>query len=390
MMGDLAFRPRQGFADCTGGQADMTAAIETTKTEQFEAALAAAWPPAQWRDVTVLLAVSGGPDSVALLQAMSVLKRQFGGAGRLAVAHFNHRLRGDAGDDARFVQRLTVQLELPFELGEANARQFAEAHGDGIEAAARDARYAFLHQTAEKLGARYVVTGHTADDQIETVLFNFLRGTGLAGLAGISRARSLGPAVSLIRPLLGLRRMQVMKYLAAIDQPFCIDSTNTSNEFSRNRLRNEMLPMLRETYHWDVEQSMLRLSALASDAQSLIERLAAELLDSASSPGTIAAMVPATPGSGASIIVKTAALQSNNRHLIREMFITLWRRNGWPQQDMGFAEWDALAEMVLTANDGSSIQKRCLPGGIVAERSHEHLTLWQNELTPPPAPARRR
>src|SRR5262245_6815384 len=128
----------------------MTAANES-KTEPFEAALAAAWPPDQWRDVTVLLAVSGGPDSVAPLPALSRLKRHSGGAGRLAIAHFNHRLRTDSDLDARFVQQLAAELDLAFELGEASAGRLAIAAGDGIEAAARDARYAFLTAAAEKI-----------------------------------------------------------------------------------------------------------------------------------------------------------------------------------------------------------------------------------------------
>ncbi len=372
MAGDLYRRHRAGFAECTGRIADMTAATRLS----FEAALAADWPPDQWRDVTVLLAVSGGPDSVALLRAMSALKHQAGGAGRLAVAHFNHRLRADADEDARFLQALAERLDLPLELGEAKVGQLAGANG--IEAAARDCRYAFLQVAAEKLGARYVAIGHTADDQIETVLFNFLRGTGLAGLGGIPRARALGPAVSLIRPLLGMRRAAVMEYLAAIDQPYRIDSTNASSEFARNRLRSELLPMLREMFQWDVDQSMLRLSALAGEAQSAIEELAGGLLDSAASPGTIAAMVPATPGLGARVIVKTAVLGPVDRHLIREMFIALWRREGWPQQNMGFVEWDALAEMVLAPKGHASTQKRCFPGGIVAEHNQEFLTLYRS------------
>ena len=99
----------------------------------------------------------------------------------------------------------------------------AELRGDGIEAAARDSRYGFFQNVAERNGARYVATGHTADDQVETVLFNVLRGTGLAGLAGIPRARPLGLAASVIRPLLTVSRAEVIKYLAEIDQSYRID-----------------------------------------------------------------------------------------------------------------------------------------------------------------------
>src|SRR5262245_22167743 len=227
---------------------------------RLEQKLAAAWPPGQWRDMTVMVAVSGGPDSVALLRGMAALKLEAGGAGRMIVAHFHHHLRGGADDDAQFAAVLAGRLELPFERGDADVRQLTGERGDGVEAAAREARYAFLQSTAQCQGARYVVTGHTADDQVETVLFNIVRGTGLTGLAGIPRVRMLGPAVSLLRPLLAVRRSEVLEYLEAINQPFCTDPTNTSCDFARNQLRHQLLPLLREKYNPDIDSSLLRLS----------------------------------------------------------------------------------------------------------------------------------
>ncbi len=343
----------------------------------LEQVLAAAWSSDDWREIAVLVAVSGGPDSVALLRAMAAVKLDVGGAGRLIVAHFNHRLRQDASDDATFVESLARQLELPFEHGKANVAALANEHGDGIEAAARDARYAFLRGAAERNGARYLATGHTADDQVETVLFNILRGTGLAGLAGIPRARVLGPAVSLIRPLLNVRRSQVIEYLDVIGQPFRNDPSNTSRDFSRNRLRHELLPLLRETFNPEVDHSILRLSRLAADAQRLIERLAEELLDRCLCPGTIAAMVPATPEHVNHVHLNIAALQSADRHLVREMFIALWRQAGWPQQDMGFSEWDLLAEMAIPNSIGSAAisHRRVFSSNILVERTGEQLLL---------------
>ena len=243
--------------------------------------LAAALPPEEWSEITVLLAVSGGPDSVALLRAMSELKSKCGGAGRLIVGHFNHRLRPDSAEDAQFVAELSSQLKLPFYQGEADVARLAAFQGDGVEAAARAARYGFLQQTAERLGARYVATAHTADDQIETVLFNILRGTGLSGLAGMERARPLGSAVSLIRPWLAVRRSEVMTYLDMIGQTYRTDPTNAGSDFTRNRLRNELLPLLREKFNPEVDDALSRLSQLAGDVQRLIESLAEDLLERA-------------------------------------------------------------------------------------------------------------
>ena len=252
---------------------------ETVEMSTLERLLAQSWPPDEWRDLSLVIAVSGGPDSVALLRALAALKNCGGGPGRIIVGHFNHHLRPQADDDAGFVAALAKRLNLPFELGEAHVATLAAGRGDGIEAAARDARYAFFRQVAEINGARYVVTGHTADDQVETVLFNVLRGTGLAGLAGVPRVRQLGPAVTLIRPLLAVRRCEVVAYLQEIEQDFCVDPSNASAEFTRNRLRQELLPQLRREFNPDIDGAIGRLAQLAGDAQRVIEKLAEDLLD---------------------------------------------------------------------------------------------------------------
>ncbi len=329
---------------------------------EFETKFEKAWSGSEWRDLTVLVAVSGGPDSVALLRAMAALKRRAGGPGKLIVAHFNHRLRPDSDADAAFVAQLAARLELPIEFGTGQVAALAELRGDGIEAAARDSRYGFFQNVAERNGARYVATGHTADDQVETVLFNVLRGTGLAGLAGIPRARPLGLAASVIRPLLTVSRAEVIKYLAEIDQSYRIDPSNLTREFARNRLRNDVLPRLRESIDQDVDQSILRLSRVAADAQQLIERLAEELLDQVAPAPVVA------PGPGRHMSIDLGRIKSADRHLVREMFIALWRRAGWPLQEMGFDQWDWLAELAQREACATESTKRMLPGGIVIER----------------------
>jgi tRNA(Ile)-lysidine synthase len=328
----------------------------------FESRLAASWPPESWQDVTVVVAVSGGADSIALLRAMAALKTA--GRGRLIVAHFNHRLRPEADADARFVVELAERLHLPRELGEGCVAKTAAAAGDGLEAAARNERYAFLQSTAEPLGARYVVTAHTADDQAETILHRILRGTGIAGLAGMRRARPLGPAVTLIRPLLDVRRAEVLPYLAERHQPFRDDATNLDPRFTRNRIRHNLLPQLAADYNPDVVAAVLRLGQTALDAQQFIDSAAREL----------ARQFVRTNGFPRDcVMVDCAALSRVNRHLLREMFIAIWRDRGWPQQSMGFAEWDALATMTLQ-NDSSPPQ-RILPGNFVARRTGDQLSV---------------
>ncbi len=330
-----------------------------TQTPSFERSLAVAWPPADWRDLTVVAAVSGGADSVALLRGLAALKTA--GSGRLIVAHFNHRLRPEANDEARFVGQLAGQLGLVCELGEADTAATARASGDGIEAAARAERYRFLQCKAEQLGARYVVTAHTADDQAETILHRLLRGTGIAGLSGMRRARPLGEAVTLLRPLLGIRRAEIIAYLDQLRQPHCEDASNASLLYTRNRIRHSLLPLLATDYNADAIGALLRLGETARSAQRVIEGLAEDLLQRA-----------ASFDSPRRILIDCRELTGADRHITREMFVAIWRRQRWPEQAMGFAEWDELAEMAIGECATAS---RTLPGPMQAERDGPRLVL---------------
>ncbi len=338
--------------------------MKASYAHQLENQLAASWPPQHWRDLTVVLAVSGGADSVALARVMTAIAGE--GPGRLCVAHFNHRLRGDesAGDEA-FVVALCRQLGVPCEVGQA-AATLAEASGATPEEAARDARYDFLRQAAERLGARYLVTAHTADDQAETVLHRVIRGSGIAGLAGMGRTRQLGPAVTILRPLLGVRRSELLAYLHALGQSFRDDSSNADRRFTRNRLRHELLPQLAADFNPGVVDALLRLGKLAGEVQAVIDARVDEL----------AARCVREDGRGA-IRIELSALTAEPRYVVRELLIAVWHRRGWPLQSMGFAQWEQLAEMILAAPATSPVApwKRMFPGGVVAEVCQRGLLL---------------
>ncbi len=331
----------------------------------IEAALAAAWPPEVWNDVTVLLAISGGADSVALLRAMASLKTE--GPGKLHVAHFNHRLRGDeSAADEQFVRQLCDNLALECYVGETPDGQTIAAGGDGLEAAAREARYEFLTQTAQRLGARYVVTAHTADDQAETILHRILRGTGIGGLSGMARARRLGPATTLIRPLLETRRADLVGYLSDLGQPFRSDSSNADTRLTRNRIRHELLPQLARQYNTGVIDALLRLGSLAGQVQSVVDELVDEL---------VAQHVEADEPDVVKIDIRPLAGRSE--YLVRELLISVWRDKNWPMQAMGFAQWDQLAEMISDGqeSDPPKPPKRIFPGGVSAEVVEDRLQL---------------
>lgn len=330
----------------------------------FETALAADWQPSKWREMGVLVAVSGGPDSVALLRGLEAIG---GAAARLTVAHFNHRLRPDAADDADLVARLAAGLGLEFAIGSGDAAATAQADGDGIEAAARAERYRFLQATAERIGARYVAAAHTADDQAETILHRIVRGTGIAGLIGMRRVRPLGKAVSLVRPMLSIRRTDVLAYLDHLGQPYRDDPSNSSPAYTRNRIRRSLLPSIEADYNPEAREALLRLAAAAGDAQRVIDRLVEQCIERA-----------IKPAGENRVTIDCDRLAGDDRHLVRELFVAIWRRQGWPQQAMSFAHWDRLADMVVVASDrgpSAAAKRQTFPGAIVAERRSNGLRL---------------
>jgi tRNA(Ile)-lysidine synthase len=201
---------------------------------------------------------------------------------------------------------------------------------------------------------------HTADDQVETVLHRLIRGTGVAGLAGMPRTRRLSPTVTLVRPLLAVRRADVLQYLEAIGQDYRTDASNADPRFTRNRLRHDLLPRLRTEYNADVDQALLRLAIQAEESQQLIARMARALC---------------TRGMTASangISVDCSALAAEPPILVREACKIAWNTADWPLQNMGYDEWRQLAGLISKSADGSSLN---LPGGICARRRHGRVEI---------------
>ena len=341
-------------------------------TQSLETALSTAWPTANWRDVTSLVGVSGGPDSVALLRAIARL-RPVDSAGQIVVAHYNHGWRGAASDaDEAFVASLAAELKLPFYRGQSDPscgrspdRTTPTTAGLPAlpkisEESARDERYAFLLATGHQFGARYIAVGHTADDQAETILFRLLRGTGLTGLKGMPAHRKLSEAATLVRPLLGIRRAMVIDYLQALDQAYRIDASNTDTRFARNRLRQEVLPALQAIAPGDVVDNLLLLGRQAAELMEPVWREAAALLDS------ISAVVD-----DAMLLHLNRLTHSPTRPVVREMFVELWRRQGWPRGEMTFERWDELAEIFLTRSEPT----RMFPHGIRLELRSDTLRI---------------
>lgn len=289
----------------------------------------------------LIVAVSGGADSVALLHLLLEA-----GYRNLIVAHFNHRLRGKASDgDAAFVEKLAAKLDLPCEIAEGDVRKLASSRKCSLETAAREARYSFLATVAKKHRIRMVVLAHHADDQVETCLFNFLRGSGIAGLSGMKprSTRTIGGiGMELLRPLLPIPKGELLGYLKERKIRFREDATNAVADASRNKLRLKVLPLIEELLGPSFKGSIVRNASLLADEEDLL-----------------------------SSITLPIALQEKLRvKLLRELHPALRRRvlHAWLKNrgidEPGFAEVERVASLL----DSEGPAKINLPGNRHARR----------------------
>jgi tRNA(Ile)-lysidine synthetase-like protein len=229
-------------------------------------------------NASVVVAVSGGPDSLCLLHLLHRIAPQRGL--QLHVAHLDHRLRPDSHTDAQFVAETAAAWGVPCTLGTVDVASLAQQTHTGLEAAGRAARYAFLIDTARKIGAQAIALGHTADDQAETVLLRLLRGAGIGGLAAMRPKR---PALAdlptdmllldIVRPLLNTTRSEVEAYCATHQLHPRIDPTNSTGPFLRNRMRDHILPLLK-AYNPSIVATLGRVARVCAEDNDLLETLA--------------------------------------------------------------------------------------------------------------------
>lgn len=216
--------------------------------------------------------ISGGPDSLCLLDCLQQEGFQ------PVVAHFDHCLRPESGRDAEEVAQMARRRGLTFEGGRLDVKAFSVEQHLSIEEAARTARYRFLFAAARAIGAQAVVVGHTADDQVETVLMHLLRGAGLAGLKGmtaLSLHEGWDASIPLARPLLGVWRAEIEAYCHERGLTPLQDASNQDTTYYRNRLRHELIPYL-ESYNPQVKDSLWRTADLLAGDSEVLERVVAQ------------------------------------------------------------------------------------------------------------------
>ncbi|MEW6081771.1 MAG: tRNA lysidine(34) synthetase TilS [Bacillota bacterium] len=308
----------------------------------------------------VVVGVSGGPDSVALLHVLASLREQYDLS--LHTAHLNHLMRGEeAKEDANYVRHLATSLGAGFTACERDIRRMARDEGLSEEQVGRRERYKMYLEVAASLGASRVALGHNRDDQAETVLMRFLRGAGVEGLSGIPPARDLAPGVRVIRPLINVPRHEIQAYCRLNGLATRFDSTNLDPGYLRNRLRHEILPFLEKELNPGLRQVLARTAEVCREDADYLGRRAEEALS----------RVMLEPGDD------ELRLSAGD---LREMMPALRRRvlRAAIEEACGGLQgicFSHIADIDRLITLGGTGQRLHLPGGVTASLDYGDLTL---------------
>ena len=308
----------------------------------------------------VIVACSGGPDSVALLYLLYQIKEKYDL--KLFVALINHKLRGEESDkDERFVKSLARDLRLDFHTRSFDVAKIARKKKLSIEEAAREVRYQYLDKLAQRLKATKIALGHNADDQAETVLMRLIRGTGALGLTGMSIVRG-----KIIRPLLQIKREEIEEFFKEQNLDFRIDSSNLRQDYLRNRIRLELLPHLKRNYNPKIIDTLNRTASILTAQEDYLEK------------ETLKEFGKVAKAQKEKISLDLDKLFSYDIFLQREMLRLVFERLGGG----GFKASFNLVERVLSLAQQKKAGRRVfLNKDVLAEISARHLNFYKVKKT---------
>ncbi|TEB17225.1 tRNA(Ile)-lysidine synthase [Pelotomaculum sp. FP] len=308
----------------------------------------------------VVVAVSGGADSVTLLHLLYLLKDELEIS--LHIAHLNHMLRGEESEeDARFVAGLAQSYGLPSTVQSIDVLAYREQRRNSVETAAREVRYSFLSDVASQCGAKRVALAHQADDQAETILINFLRGSGTTGLKGIPPVRQGG----YVRPLLSLRRFEIERYCAENGLKFRTDSSNMKEVHLRNRVRHRLIPLLEKEYNPALVPALLRLGELCREEDEYFETRARQAY--------LGALAGESEGC---LTLRLADLAGVDLAVRRRVIRMAWAALAGHEGTLSFQHVEDVIRLIEGGRTGSSA---ILPGSVEAVRSYRFLELMREE-----------
>ena len=310
----------------------------------------------------VLVAVSGGPDSVCMLKVLNNLKEIL--KIQLYAAHLDHCLRvGESDADAKYVGELTAKLGIPCNIEKRDVEHWHKQSKTSLEEAAREVRYRFLEEVARQVGATRVAVGHTRDDQVETTLMHYLRGAGVQGLRGLRAAAPIPygnkeDGIWVVRPLLKASRRETAEYCQSHDLKPCCDPSNNDTKFLRNRIRLELIPLLRQ-YNPEIDDALVRLADLAGeDADFIDEKASAACSAVATREGCLTCL------DSGKLRILPLALQ-------RRVFRIVLEQSYGSLRDIEASHVEALVSL-LFSNTGKCVH---LPGGIMATNERNRMVI---------------
>lgn len=305
-------------------------------------------------DDRVVIALSGGPDSVFLLHALDKLKKILNVS--LYAFHLNHGLRGEEADrDMEFCENLCNRMKIPIQVVRRDVAAFAHENGLSVEEAGHQLRYSIYKDMLEHFGADIIATGHTFDDQAETVLMRLLSGAGKKGLAGIAPVRE----GYIIRPLIEVRKQEILDFLEWSNIRYKLDSTNLDDSMLRNRIRNVLIPLLKEKFNPQVEENLCRIATIFQEEMNYLDETTGSLLNR---------YARVTENRAVLDIEETLSLSPFiAKYLLRRLVAVF----SGSLKDISFEHTNSLFDL-LESRSGSSV---ILPGGLKAEREYRFLVI---------------
>lgn len=309
---------------------------------------------------SVLVAVSGGADSICLLHLLADLQEEWGLS--LCVVHVEHGLRGEESErDARFVEEVAAGLSLPFHLGRVDVKGLAQETGLSIQEAARSLRYRFFKEAREKTRADLLATAHTADDQAEELLMRLIRGSGLPGLRGITAEREGW----IVRPLLAFTREEIVTYLSERGIPWVEDSSNAKPGYLRNRVRAELLPLIKTRFNPSFCRTAERITQILADEDDYLEDMARRVFEEAC----------VKKGDGACVL-EIKGLDEIHPAIRRRVFRRAVQEAGLMSGSLRFAHLETFDRIVTGKAPGAWMP---LPGGGRVERRYGRILVLKEK-----------
>ena len=312
------------------------------------------------RGDTVIIGTSGGPDSTALTHVLHALQYEIGF--HLHIAHYNHNLHRQADRTQKFVEKLALELNVPY-----TTKTWKHPHKrkkGSLEDAARQKRLEFLSHLAKRINARAIVLAHTKDDLAETVLMRILRGTGLQGLRGILQQRELN-GVRIFRPMLGISKAEILSFLKKQRIPYRCDPTNKQKKFFRNKIRLELLPLLAACYNRNIKELLTNLAEHIDTDFNYLENQVAKIF------AKIAKYSPAQ----SKILFDRAALSKQHPALQRMLIRAGIEKLQGSTNRLTLDHYREIDDLLRNRPQGSVVH---LPRRIRVRKDQKYLTLAQN------------